>query len=196
MDAQTLAFLEAVTAHPTAEREWLDMLSQLEYVGCRKILRGVPFEKVNCEVLQHISEEASHALLLKRLGNPTRSWEQGLFARAGWAYFQTLDAEISTLDLQGSHPYHAVSFTIEERVLQLYPAYRAQTTHSAVKRALSIILAQEERHGKVFGEIPFSQPLREKMRAIESRLWENLIVTLTTLLAPRETSACFSQATL
>src|SRR5579872_6459407 len=60
-DAGLLDFLGAMTASPGSELEWIDLLSQLEYVGCRKIVKSIGFESVSLEVLRHVSEEASHA---------------------------------------------------------------------------------------------------------------------------------------
>jgi len=57
-DATLLEFLGAVTAAPAAELEWVDLLSQLEYVGCRKIMKSIGFESVTLDVLRHVSEEA------------------------------------------------------------------------------------------------------------------------------------------
>src|SRR6185295_17796202 len=89
------AFLRKVSADPGLELEWIDLLSQLEYVGCRKIVKSVRFEGVSLDILRHVSEEASHAFLLKSVaeqgGLPERSWREGRFAEAGWGYFQELD---------------------------------------------------------------------------------------------------------
>ena len=94
-------FLGALTASPKMELEWIDLLSQLEYVGCRKIVKSIGFEAISLEVLRHVSEEASHAYLLKAVveegGIVGRSWREGRFAEAGWSYFQNLDRRISAL---------------------------------------------------------------------------------------------------
>ncbi|HXX95437.1 MAG TPA: hypothetical protein VEN81_17585, partial [Planctomycetota bacterium] len=90
-DAALQEFLLRISADPRLELEWIDLLSQLEYVGCRKIVKSVGFGEVSLEVLRHVSEEASHAYLLKavaeQLGLGGRSWRDGLFSEAGWGYF-------------------------------------------------------------------------------------------------------------
>src|SRR5258708_5302121 len=100
-DSSILDFLSKIVAVPELELEWIDLLSQLEYVGCRKIVKSVAFEAVSLEILRHVSEEASHAFLLKSVveegGLRGRSWREGRFAEAGWRYFQGLDQRISSL---------------------------------------------------------------------------------------------------
>src|SRR5437868_9851335 len=95
-DPSIAKLLDSIVASPGVEREWIDLLSQLEYVGCRKIVKSVGFEAVSLDVLRHVSEEASHAYLLKSIAGD-RSWRDGRFAEAGWRYFQGLDQRISAL---------------------------------------------------------------------------------------------------
>jgi len=48
--------LSAIVANPAGEAEWLDLLSQLEYVGCRKIIKAIPYHQIDEGILQHVSE--------------------------------------------------------------------------------------------------------------------------------------------
>src|SRR5687768_2024353 len=43
-DPSVAGLLDRLVASPEAELEWIDLLSQLEYVGCRKIVKSVGFE--------------------------------------------------------------------------------------------------------------------------------------------------------
>jgi hypothetical protein len=178
-DAALLDFLGAVTSAPSAELEWIDLLSQLEYVGCRKIVKSIGFESVSLEVLRHVSEEASHAYLLKSVveegGIVDRSWREGRFAEVGWGYFQNLDRRISALPGSDGMRYPAVSWAIERRVLVVYPAYLRLTRNESLKRALRRILAQEERHGAQFAEVPFPEGLAAEVARIEEALWPEFI---------------------
>lgn len=149
------------------ERHWINMLSLLEYVGCRKILKSVPFSDVNDEVLRHVFEESLHALTLKRLVKGS-NW--GEFAEIGWEYFQALDEAISK---RTSPSYHAVSWAIEKRVLELYPLYLKKTRSAPVKRALRMILAQERRHARVF-----SHEQSEVYARIEEVEWKRFVKRL------------------
>src|SRR5437868_2781849 len=115
-DPSILEFLGKLVAAPEMELEWIDLLSQLEFVGCRKIVKSVAFEAVSLEILRHVSEEASHAFLLKSVveegGLRDRSWREGRFAEAGWRYFQGLDQRISALPGSEGLRYPGVSWAI------------------------------------------------------------------------------------
>jgi hypothetical protein len=178
-DAGLIDFLGKLAATPRLELEWIDLLSQLEYVGCRKIVKSIGFESVSLEVLRHVSEEASHAYLLKAVveegGLVGRSWRDGRFAEAGWGYFQNLDRRISALPGSDGLRYPAVSWAIERRVLVVYPAYLRITRNEALKKALRRILAQEERHGAQFAEVPFPDGMAAEIARIEEALWPEFL---------------------
>lgn len=178
-DPALLDFLGKLSASPRLELEWIDLLSQLEYVGCRKIMKSIGFESVSLEVLRHVSEEASHAYLLKAVveegGLVGRSWRDGRFAEAGWGYFQNLDRRISALPGADGLQYPAVSWAIERRVLVVYPAYLRTTGNESLKRALRRILAQEERHGAQFAQTPFPDGMAPQIARIEEALWPEFL---------------------
>jgi hypothetical protein len=184
-DAALTTFLGKLSAAPQLELEWIDLLSQLEYVGCRKIMKSIGFESVSLEILRHVSEEASHAYLLKAVveegGIVGRSWRDGRFAEAGWGYFQTLDRRISALPGSDGLRYPAVSWAIERRVLVVYPAYLKATRNESLKRALRRILAQEERHGAQFAEVPFPDGLASEVARIEEALWPEFLAAASRL---------------
>lgn len=172
--------LGLVLADRQTESEWLNHLSQLEYVGCRKILKAVGFEAVDLETLLHIQEEASHALLLKQLAvelePATPGWTEGRLSALGWAYMSELDREVSALLPADRRQlaYPLVSFVVEKRVMLLYPAYRNATAHPRVRSVLNSILAQEGRHESRFErwskkELPAE--LIARARAIEVGKW-------------------------
>jgi len=185
-DAGLLDLFGALTASPKMELEWVDLLSQLEYVGCRKIVKSIGFESVSLEVLRHVSEEASHAYLLKAVveegGIVGRSWREGRFAEAGWGYFQNLDRRISALPGSDGLRYPAVSWAIERRVLVVYPAYLKTTRNESLKKALRRILAQEERHGALFAEVPFPDGMAAEVARIEEALWPDFVAAVRRLL--------------
>jgi len=185
-DAGLRDFLGALTASPKLELEWIDLLSQLEYVGCRKIVKSIGFESVSLEVLRHVSEEASHAYLLKAVveegGIVGRSWREGRFDQAGWGYFQNLDRRISALPGSDGLRYPAVSWAIERRVLIVYPAYLKATRNESLKKALRRILAQEERHGAQFAEVPFPDGMAAEIARIEESLWPDFVAAARRLI--------------
>lgn len=190
----TRVLLEMIVADPQLEAEWLQMLSQLEYVGCRKIVKSISFEAVSLFNLRHMMEEATHAFVLRRLAEKrlsevtrARSWAKNPFAESGWRYFQTLDRTISAFPKEeGLSDYEAVSWGIEQRVLRLYPLYAETTQDPEVRRALRMILAQEQNHGTEFEETLKAQSheLRGRIVAVETRLWERLVTELIGLCEP------------
>ena len=189
----TTELLRAVIATPEWEWEWLDLLSQMEYVGCRKIAKSLSFERMNLETLQHLSEEARHAFLLKgtaeKLGLGPRSWKQGLFSEIGWAYFSLLDQFVS--DLQGSElgHYPAVSWAVEQRVLKLYPEYLEITCEPEVKRVLRQILAQEERHAKQFDPTTLmTETTRTRALDVERMLWDDFCASALQKIESKESN--------
>jgi len=188
-DASIAEFLGRIVASPDLELEWIDLLSQLEYVGCRKIVKSVGFESVNLEILRHVSEEASHAYLLKAVveegGLRDRSWREGRFAEAGWRYFQALDQRVSALPASEGLRYPGVSWAIERRVLVVYPAYLKVTRNESLKKALRRILAQEERHGAQFGEFAFPDGYLPQVATIEEALWPEFTAAASRLALQR-----------
>jgi hypothetical protein len=175
-------FLGRIVAAPAVELEWVDLLSQLEYVGCRKIVKSIGFESISLEVLRHVSEESSHAYLLKAVveegGLVGRSWKDGRFAEAGWGYFQNLDRRISALPGSEGLQYPAVSWAIERRVLVVYPTYLRLTRNVSLKKTLRRILAQEERHGAQFGEFSFPEGYLGEVARIEEALWPQYVAAV------------------
>jgi hypothetical protein len=178
-DASLVGFLGRFAAEPDLELEWIDLLSQLEYVGFRKIVKSVAFEAVSLEVLRHVSEEASHAFLLKAVveqgGLRARSWREGRFAEAGWRYFQGLDQAVSALPASEGLRYPGVSWAIERRVLLVYPAYLRISRNEELKKALRRILAQEERHGEQFAAFAFPDGYLSEVARIEEALWPRFV---------------------
>ena len=187
VDRSVDELLGRIVASPEIELEWIDLLSQLEYVGCRKIVKSVGFEAVSLEILRHVSEEASHAFLLKSVveegGLRDRSWREGRFAEAGWRYFQSLDQRISALPGSDGLRYPGVSWAIERRVLVVYPAYLQRTRNESLKKALRRILAQEERHGAQFGEFSYPDGYLAQVARIEEALWPEFVAAADRLIA-------------
>ncbi len=170
-------FLKNVVQDPQLETEWLDLLSQLEYVGARKILKAVSFEDVSISVLRHLAEESSHALLLKRVvenRQPNRQWSQSKWGPLGFEYFSELDRCVSALVNNDRRSYPLVSWIVERRVLDVYPRYQAITREPEVRQAITEILQDEVRHGRIFDTLAFPLEVKKAAQAIEAELWEDL----------------------
>lgn len=184
---ELLSFLQTICEKPHWESEWIDLLSQLEYVGCRKILKGVPFERMDLNLLQHVSEEASHAYLLKKAAGPEiaeRSWREGKFADLGWNYFRCLDEQTSRLPEEKQDCYPIVSWAIERRVMEVYPAYLKITRNEELRRALAAILEQEKRHGAQFEGWNLPTEVKDRAILIERGLWREFVEGLKARVDP------------
>lgn len=152
------------------ENQFLDLLSLLEYVGCRKIIKGVPFTEVTAEILTHIQEESLHALILKRLVRRPTLWSRSRFSEMGWRYFKRLDEMISR---EVTPSYAAVSWAIEQRALKVYPLYLEITQREDVRHTIATILAQEKKHAKLFEEARSHRWIE-----IETELWGEFVLDL------------------
>jgi hypothetical protein len=171
------SILKSICSSSRVETEWLALLSQLEYVGCRKILKAVPMAAMTGEVLRHVHEESLHAYLLRRLvedRNP-RHPVVGAFGDLGWEYFRSLDEGVSHIDPVGAYP--RVSWAIEKRALYVYPLYRQATGSAAIRKALDTILTQEKNHLDKFESAASTADVAE----LEHGLW----MRFTTRLADR-----------
>lgn len=183
LETSFLDLLQRVNADAALERDWIDLLSQLEYVGCRKIMKAIPFNEVNTEILQHISEEASHAFLLKHVIDPSgtagATWGEGRFSSAGWRYFQRLDHGVSALEASANFRYPGVAWAIERRVLGVYPVLLEITKNDSLRRALKTIMGQEKRHGALFAATEFPEGFQSQVIQLEEILWREFEADLT-----------------
>ena len=186
LEAATATWLDRVAADPALEVEWVDLLSQLEYVGFRKITKSVRYDEVTLETLRHMAEEASHAFLMKstaeKLGLPGRSWKDGPFSPAGWAYFQGLDRGVEKQVADPARCYPLVSVAVERRVLVLYPAYLERTKNPDVRKTVARILAQEKKHAALFDERELPASEVEHACRLEEKLWAELIASANKLI--------------
>lgn len=176
--------LAIICENESFESEWLNLLSQLEFVGCRKIMRSVSYDRIDLSVLQHISEEASHAFLLKSVcsSDGDSTWARSRLSPVGWRYFSELDRLVSEEAGEVVGCYPAVSWAIERRVLWVYPLYETRTKNPQVKHVIRRILAQEKRHGKQFDAVAFSDSFKKTVVDIERELWEDFCIQTENLL--------------
>jgi hypothetical protein len=90
--------LHQIVAKPALHARFVNTLSRMEYVGVRKMLKARHSDHLNLDGLQHVIEESSHALRLKRAAlalDPTLetySAAHTLAGAAGEKYLQDVDA--------------------------------------------------------------------------------------------------------
>jgi hypothetical protein len=179
-------YVEACASHPTSARirplldriipdaavhaRFVNTLARMEYVGVRKILKSRRAERLDLDGLQHILDEAVHALRLKKaavalaedglevrgLQVRTFSADDTLAGDAGEAYLQGLDrrAEEMLLDLPTDLPaaeraqanYLLTSAAVEVRAQVFYPVYDERLRTHAARFSVASIMKDEGRH--------------------------------------------------
>jgi len=161
-DARRMASLLArIVAHPALHARMLNTLARLEYVGVRKMLKSRRAERLDLEGLQHILEEAVHAIRLKRAAvaagqgaAAVRTFADGdtLAGDAGETYFQAVDrvAEGALADLPDADRdeanYLLTSAAIEVRAEVFYRAYEGALQAAGAEVSVASILRDEEKH--------------------------------------------------
>ncbi len=122
--------LQRIVASREAHARFVNTLARLEYVGRPKDPEEPPSEHIDLDGLQHILDEAVHALRLKKAAVALAGSGDGVFTfadgatlagNAGEAYLQALDrlAEEMLVDLpaddRGDANYRLTSAAIEVR---------------------------------------------------------------------------------
>jgi hypothetical protein len=171
-------YIEACAAHDNARRlvalldgiipdsglhaRFVNTLSRLEYVGVRKMLKSRRADRLDLDGLQHVLDEAVHALRLKKAAVMlaaatgadvvTFSSAHTLAGDAGEEYFQTLDrrAELAVADLEpdgrAEANYLLTSAAIEVRAQVFYPLYDRRLAAHRAGFSVAAITKDEDRH--------------------------------------------------
>ena len=147
------ALLEGLIARPLLHARFLNTLSLLEHIGCRKILLSHKPGALREDTLRHLAEEARHAHFFRRASErlARRPLDYGLEGTlAPWAarlYFERLDASV-TRALGESRPlaYRYVTLAVELRAQWLYELYEEALRASKSTLSLRSVLAEENAH--------------------------------------------------
>lgn len=154
-------FLDGVIAAPALHARFLNTLARLEYVGVRKMLKSRRAERLDLAGLEHMLDEAVHALRLKRaaLAVAPAAADVDTFAAgdtlagdAGEDYFQALDrrAEEVVADVpeaeRAEANYLLTSAAVEVRARSFYPAYESALQARGARVSVASILRDEGRH--------------------------------------------------
>lgn len=100
------ALLDRIIPRPDLHARFVNTLARLEYVGVRKMVKSRRAERLDLDGLQHLLDEAVHALRLKKAAAAlaaagsaqVRTFSDGdtLAGDAGEDYFQALDRRAET----------------------------------------------------------------------------------------------------
>lgn len=163
-NAQRLSeLLDRIIAEPGLHARFVNTLSRLEYVGVRKMLKSRRAERLDLDGLQHLLDEAVHALRLKKIavalaaaapdaGVTTFSAADTLAGDAGERYFQELDRAAEAVlagvpeALRAETNYLLTSAAIEVRAQMFYPLYEGRLRALGATFSVSSITKDESRH--------------------------------------------------
>ncbi|MFO1462175.1 MAG: ferritin-like domain-containing protein [bacterium] len=161
MNAQNLdlwpSFLEEVTGSESKHYLWLRSLSYLEYIGYRKMVKALDYDKVNKGVYHHLTDEIQHSYMLRELAEKSYGRGHGdsfteEFQKIAEEYFQKIDGAIDAW-VQGacggenSHLcYLLTSYIVEKRAMQVYPHYYNRLAEAPSKYIIQKIIKDESEH--------------------------------------------------
>ncbi len=186
-------FLDKTTSSQVQHVLWLKVLSYLEYVGYRKMVKTVGYEGMDPDVFRHLSDEIRHSYMLKELaqkisGEKSNSPETltSEFVQMAEEYFQSIDQETDHWVLKNvgeKRPllcYLLVSYLVEKRAMQVYPQYHRRLDDSASKAVIQKIIRDETEHLSYLEEslekIPNHQAFRQShLLDFEGRSFERLL---------------------
>lgn len=153
--------LDRIVRHPALHARFVNTLARLEYIGVRKMLKSRRSDRMDVDGLEHVLDEAAHALRLKKAAVALSGGGKGVetFADAatlaggeGEAYFQAVDraAERALADLPESERtevnYLLTSAAIEVRAQAFYPVYDRCLRESGASFSVAAIQRDEDRH--------------------------------------------------
>ena len=159
--ARTRRLLDRIVVDRELHARFVNTLSRLEYVGVRKILKSRRSERIALDGLQHILDEAVHALRLKKAavalagaGGAVATFadDATLAGDAGEGYLQALDrrAEEALLEVppaeRGEANYRLTSAAVEVRAQVFYPIYDDCLRDSGAGFSVAAISKDEDRH--------------------------------------------------
>jgi len=169
--AQVARTLPLIVATPAIHARMLNSLARMEYVGVRKMLKARQAEHLDLDGLEHVLEEASHALRLKRAaiklnggseegvrtfaasdtlaGDEAEDYLQGVDRGCEQVLDRYLDSA-SAAPLDGGRRLEAnyllSSAVIEIRADTFYPLYEESLQAAGAPFSVSSIIKDELRH--------------------------------------------------
>lgn len=159
---RTQRLLDRIVPDARLHARFVNTLARMEYVGVRKILKSRRAERLDLDGIQHILDEAVHAMRLKKAadalgrasgaGVRTFAAADTLAGDAGENYLQALDhrAEETLADLpddrRSEANYLLTSAAVEVRAQVFYPAYDRTLKACNAGFSVAAITKDEDRH--------------------------------------------------
>ena len=185
--------LQTIVADPFLHAQWLNTLSYLENCGARLMAGCEHPTLVREEMLKHAAEEFRHAYFLK--SQIAKVWPEGINTYAVGSllggyhslhYLTKLNVGVSRLlKAKGYHngalraaAYTLVSYAIEVRAEELYPAYQQALLEARSRVSVRNIIIEEAEHLEemqaAIQQLPNGSMLAQTACDIEKALWANL----------------------
>ena len=170
------ALLDQIIPRPGLHARFVNTLARMEYIGVRKMLKSRRAEGLDLDGLQHLLDEAVHALRLKKAATAlaatgaarvtTFSDADTLAGAAGEDYFQAIDRRAEeVLEQAGASEelasaeanYLLTSAAIEVRAQAFYPIYEQRLRAHGAPFSVAAITRDEDRH---------LQEMSDRLRAV------------------------------
>ncbi len=200
------ALLDQIIASPAVHARLVNTFSRMEYVGVRKLLKSRRSETLDLEGLQHMLDEAVHALRLKKaalalaaagggIGVTTFSAADTLAGDAGEGYLQGVDAAAETAlgdldeEARGSVNHLLTSAAIEVRAQAFYPLYESRLRAAGINVSVAAIMKDEDRHLGEMAQglaslLPDWQPRLERVLEAERTAFTRFVDAIATAASP------------
>jgi hypothetical protein len=212
--ARTRQLLPRIVGDREMHARFVNTLARLEYVGVRKILKSRRSERIGLDGLQHILDEAVHALRLKKAavalagsGDGVLTFADGatLAGNAGESYLQALDRRAEEmladlpLDRRSEANYHLTSAAIEVRAQVFYPMYEECLRANDVGFSVAAISKDEDRHldemaAGLDRALPDWRLRLEAVLAAEEALYARFLLAIDAALRASSSHGAFSNA--
>ncbi len=161
MKKELETFLKKLIQNQKIHGKWLNTLAFMEHIGSRKIIKSQDSATLNRNLLEHISEEARHAVYFKHFSQrvspnqyPTFEEKFLLDGESSEDYFQAIDRQVAEVLHSNKNEatlflnYLYTTWLIEERAMLVYKIYNKILKENHFPFNLHVILQEEDHHLK------------------------------------------------
>ncbi len=197
LDAATGHWLDTVAADRSVHVRFMNTLAMLEHMGSHKIMVTQAGPAIPRATLQHVAEEARHALFFKhhaeRLAARSLQPADSLARQPAWMYFQRLEAAVKRA-CPAAALYLMQSLVVEFRAVWFYRRYQQALERAGSDFTLASLLADEAGHlddmaTRLQAAGQWDRARVEALQDEEGRLYRRLFQALQAAFGARATAA-------
>lgn len=202
---RTQRLLDRIVPDARLHARFVNTLARMEYVGVRKMLKSRRAERLDLDGIQHILDEAVHAMRLKKAatalaqtsGASVRTFATAdtLAGDAGENYLQALDHRAEEMlgdlpeDARAEANYLLTSAAVEVRAQVFYPAYDRTLKACGAGFSVAAITKDEDRHldemaAGLRAVLPDWPSRLEPLLAAEEALFARFLTAIEQVVAP------------